>query len=233
MSTPIDRPDLAVPPPDLDDDGDLPRVEVTSASPLLVDRFMPHFDATERVHLVVDADLSTTWEALTDLDLARVHSPLMDAAMAARDLPRRVAVALGRTSRPEPPPVELPLVGGVELDGWMALGREPGSEVAIGAVGRFWTPTIQWYDVEGMTTAEFADFDEPGWGRIVASFSLRPYGEARTLVSYEARTHTTDDDSATRFRRYWSLVRPFVGHIMRATLETLREDAEAGRPTPS
>jgi len=79
-----------------------------------------------------------------------------------------------------------------------------------------------------MTPDRFAAFEEPGWGRIAANFTLRPYGRRRTLVSYEARTATGDPDAARRFARYWRLVRPFVGHIMRATLATLRRDAEPG-----
>lgn len=206
---------------------DLPRVEVTAATPLLIDRYLPQFQAVEREHLVVDADIEATWDALVHLDLMTVHSPLLDAAMAARGLPEKVAAWLGRATPPAPPPPELLLTGGMGLPGWLPLGREPGSELLLGAVGRFWTPTIEWYDVTGMTPEAFAAFSEPGWGRIAAGFSLRPYGEARTLASYEARTQTHDDESATRFARYWVLVRPFVGHIMRATLDALGDAAAA------
>ena len=40
------------------------------------------------------------------------------------------------------------------------------------------------------------------------------------------RTVTTDPESRQRFLRYWWLVRPFVAHIMRASLRTIRADAE-------
>ena len=100
-------------------------------------------------------------------------------------------------------------------------------EIAIGAVGRFWKPAIEWYDVSAMTPEGFAAFDEAGWGRIAASLSLRPYGTGRTLVSYEARTALGDADSARRFARYWVVVRPFARHIMRAALATVAADAEA------
>jgi hypothetical protein len=38
---------------------------------------------------------------------------------------------------------------------------------------------------------------------------------------------TTDPDSQRRFLRYWWLIRPFVGHIMRATLKKVKANAEA------
>jgi hypothetical protein len=45
-------------------------------------------------------------------------------------------------------------------------------------------------------------------------------------VSYEVRTATADPDSARRFARYWTVIRPFVGHIMRAALTAVRADAQ-------
>jgi hypothetical protein len=77
-----------------------------------------------------------------------------------------------------------------------------------------------------MCQAGFANFVEPGWGKIAANFSMGPYGEQATLLSYQCRTVTSDLDSRRRFLRYWWLIRPFVGHIMRATPRTIQADAE-------
>jgi hypothetical protein len=54
-----------------------------------------------------------------------------------------------------------------------------------------------------------------------------PYGERSTLLSYECRTVTTDPESRRRFLRYWWLIRPFVGHIMRATVNQIKDNAES------
>ncbi len=194
---------------------------------MLIDRYLPRFDVTLIEHTVIDADVATTWAALADFDLMTISTPLLQAAMFVRDIPTRVAAWSGRPRPSAAEPPELKLGGdGPGLDGWLALGRTAEHEVAFGAVGRFWQPDIEWYDVSEMTPEQFAAFDEPGWGRIAANFSFRPYGESRTLASYEARTATADVDSARRFARYWLLVRPFVGHIMRAALAGLQRDAE-------
>lgn len=196
---------------------------------MLIDRYLPRFQATQIEHAVVNADIGTTWAALVDLDLLNVHSPLLDAAFFVRGLPSRVMTRLGRApSAGTTGPTALRLTGIDEhnLEGWLALGERSGREVAFGAVGRFWKPNIEWYDVTTMTPEQFAAFDEAGWGKIAANFSLRQYGDERTLVSYEARTATTDPDSAQKFARYWTLIRPFVGHVERAALATVRRDAE-------
>jgi hypothetical protein len=200
---------------------------VPGSTELLVDRYLPAFDTTLIEHRVMDADTAASWKALVELDLMQVHTPLMDAAIKVRGLPATVASAMGRQRPPAPPPPEMRLRGdGPGLPGWLPLGEVDGQEIAFGAVGRFWQPEMEWYDVEGMTPEDFAAFTEPGWGRIGASFTLRPYGLTRTLASYEARTATPDADAARRFRRYWAIVSPFVGHILRAALDALAEDAE-------
>ena len=133
-----------------------------------------------------------------------------------RGLPAKV------TGKAEEVPPKLALTDG-GLPGWMILGERAGTEIVFGAVGVFWHPQIEWHDV---TRDDFAAFAEPGFGKIACNFSVRPYGEGATLLSYECRTATTDDESRRGFARYWRLIRPFVAHIMRATVGTIRDDAE-------
>jgi len=187
---------------------------------LLIDEAMPTFDAGIDEHLIVRSDPATTYDAARRLDFVRVRTPLLVAAMWARGLPARLG-----GQAPEPPP-RLVLAEGDPLPGWLVIGERPGHEIAFGAVGRFWQPNIEWRDVD---SADFAAFSEPGWGKIAANFAVASYGERATVLTYECRTVTTDDDSRRRFLRYWTLIRPFVGHIFRATLRTIRDDAEGRR----
>ncbi|HEY7596182.1 MAG TPA: hypothetical protein VH969_23765 [Actinophytocola sp.] len=194
---------------------------------MLLDHYLPHYSVTLAEHAIVDADVATTWRALRELDLLQVHTPLLDAAFFVRGLPQKLATLFGRAT-PTEVPARLTLSGdGGGLAGWLSLGQVPEREIVLGAVGRFWQPNIEWYDVTTMTPDEFAAFAEPGWGRIAAGLSLRPYGKDRTLVSYEARTAINDRTSARRFAWYWLIVSPFVAHVMRAVLTTLRENCSA------
>lgn len=203
--------------------------EVTNRG-MLIDRALSHFDFTRVEHEVVEGDPETTYAAVRRLDFMKVHSPLMDAATWVRGVPDKVARATGRRTEP---PQELPsltfdgmLVGEGALPGWMSLGEDQPREIAFGAIGKFWQLDISWLEPMPATPEEFTAFDDPGWGKIAANLSVRSYGEGRSLLSYEARTAMTDAASRTKFARYWTIVNPFVGVIMRATLHTVKADAE-------
>lgn len=192
---------------------------------LLIDEFVPVWDATLRVTVVVEADTAATWEALQAVDLMRVRTPLTVAAFWVRGMMDRVDRRRRGDESPPAAPEQLTLEDGVP--GWSVLGEQPGHELVLGAIGRFWTGQITWHDP--VAPEAFADFREPGWGRIAAGFSIRPYGADRTLLTYDVRTATTDSDTRRRFLRYWRGVRPFVAHIMRATASMIATDAAAHR----
>jgi hypothetical protein len=183
---------------------------------MIIDEQLPRYDVVCRAHRIVEADAETTWRAAAELDFMTVHTPLMDAAMWVRGLPARLR------GKAPPTPARLSLAAGDGLPGWLPLGERKGVETAFGAVGRFWVGTIEWRDVP---LTQFAGFDEPGYGKIACNLSVRPYGADRTLLTYECRVATTDPTSHRRFRRYWTVVDPFVAHIMRATVKQIGRDA--------
>jgi hypothetical protein len=187
------------------------------AAPMLIDRFMPRYDVTIAAHAIVRRGPVATFRAASELDFMSVHSPLLDLAMWARGLPARL------TGRAPAPPPRLVLAKGDPLPGWVVLGQRDDEELAFGAVGKFWQPSIEWRDVAAET---FASFDEPGWGKIAANFSVRAYGDGATLLTYECRTVTTDPESRRKFLRYWRVGRPVIAHVFRATVDTIRANAE-------
>jgi hypothetical protein len=193
-------------------------VRVDPPAALLLDRYLDASDAHVAAHVIVDAVPATTFAAARDLDFLTVHSPLMDSAMWVRGLPAR----LRRADAPEI--ASMVLGHGETIPGWSVLGERAGHEIVFGAIGVFWTPSISWHDP--VAPEKFAGFVDPGWGKIACSFSVSPYGTHRSLLTYECRTLTTDAESRQRFLRYWRLIRPFVGHIMGATVQTIQEHAE-------
>jgi hypothetical protein len=180
---------------------------------VLIDQFLPVFDVVLTEHLVVTANAERTFEAARHLDFLSVRTPLLTASFFVRGIPARLAGKAPKSL------AELRLAeGSSPLPGWLVLGETPGREVAFGAVGKFWQPDIEWRDVP---REEFAGFDEPGWGKIACHFLVRPDGDDRSVLTYECRTATTDPAARRQMGRYWWLIRPFVVHIMRATLRTI------------
>jgi hypothetical protein len=193
---------------------------------LIIDDYLPSWDVEIAEHRLVHAPPEVTWRAARDLDLLTVRTPLLDMAFWVRSLPDRIA------RRPIPAPPALTFGGdggaGVGLPGWVSLGQQENREIALGAVGKYWQPNITWRDVP---VGEFRSFAEPGWGKIATAITTVPYGDGQTLLSYVCRTATTDSLSRHKFGRYWWLIRPFVAHIMRATLRAIAAKAEPSTST--
>jgi hypothetical protein len=190
---------------------------------MLLDAFMPEFDVTRIEHRVIDARPARVYEVAIHTDLAEVllRSHVVSALFGLRAAAERM-LAMARGPQPERPPemgsmrlAELP-----DRGGWIRLGEDSPSEFAFGVVGRFWAGQTSWKDVAAQ---DFVAFREPGYARIAANLSVRSYGDRRTLLSYEARTQATDDTARRAFMRYWNLVSPGVGVVMRSALSLIAD----------
>jgi hypothetical protein len=192
---------------------------------MLLDDLVPRFDVVRREHRVIEGDIGTVHAAVLQADFLRAvtSNPGVRTLFAARSAGERIAARVRGLGFAEPPaPDSLRLADmGVHGD-WVRLGDDPPREIAFGAVGRFWGGETMW---EELDAADFATFDQPGFAKIGCNFSLRPYGRDRTLVSYEARTVATDDESRRAFLRYWRAVAKGVGVVMRSQLRVVAREA--------
>jgi len=196
---------------------------------MLVDEFLPVYDVSDAVATVVQADVATTWDALMQVDLIEVGRtrPMVGFLGALRGLPEIVSHLLHGESPPQPPKrmrlhdtTKIPLGEG----GWVLLGERPCDELALGLVGKFWRPVIEYAQVN---SESFRDFSEPGYAKTVYSLSVRTLDEQRTLLSGAMRTATTDEQARKWFRRYWTLGVGSGAHIVvSGVLDLTRETAE-------
>ena len=194
---------------------------------LLLDQVLPDYDATVAVHRVLDGEPAAVYRALTAVDLVAIPraNPAVRALFVVRTAGEKLVCAL--RGRPFVPPEAAPEMRLADLGDrgeWVRLAEDAPREVVFGAAGRFWAGETAW---ETLAAGTFAAFDRPGVAKIVCSLSLRPYGEARTLVSYEARTLALDPVSRRSFLRYWRLVRPGVAIVMGAFLRAAPDAAPA------
>jgi hypothetical protein len=197
---------------------------------MLVDDFLPTYDVSDAVATVVNADVTATWDALMDVDLIEVgrKRPLVGVLGTIRILPDIVSHML-HGELPERPPAHMRLrdTTSVPLDegGWVLLGERPQDELALGLVGKFWRPVIEFAKV---TAEGFRDFAEPGYAKTIYSLSVRRLDDDRTLLSGVMRTATTDEHARRWFRRYWTFGVGSGAHILvNGLLDVTREKAEA------
>jgi hypothetical protein len=194
------------------------------------EEFLPSYDVSDAVATVAAADRDRAWHSLLDVDLLRVgrEAPVVGMLGALRMLPEIVGHLL-HGERPAKPPEtmrlrDLPSIPMYE-GGWILLGERPGEEIALGLVGKFWRPVIEFARIT--TAEEFRGFDEPGFAKTVYDLSVREFGADKTLLSGVMRTATTDEHARRWFRRYWTFGVGSGAHILVwALLDSARRAAE-------
>jgi hypothetical protein len=198
----------------------------------MLDWLLPDFDATIVEHEVIAGDPESIYRVVKAVDMAEIpkHYAAVRVLFAARGAAERLVNALlGRTAPPPVPEGALRLCDMPEHGDWVKLADEPPDEFAFGVVGRFWGGETVW---ETIDADRFVAFDRPGFAKIGCSISLRPYGTAHTLVSYEARTQALDPESRAHVLRYWRVVRPGVAIVMRAFLHAVAKEVSDANPDP-
>jgi hypothetical protein len=199
----------------------------------LAEDFLPIYDVSDAVATVADADREMAWKALLEVDLVTLgrEAPVVGMLGALRMLPEVVGHLL-HGERPAKPPAsmrlrDLPSIPMYE-GGWILLGERAGQEIALGLVGKFWRPVIEFARIT--SADEFRRFDEPGFAKTVYDLSVRELGTGRTLLSGLMRTATTDEQARRWFRRYWTFGVGSGAHILvGALLDSARRAAEGDR----
>jgi hypothetical protein len=179
----------------------------------LLDRFMPSYEVREVHETIVAAAAPITYATARELDLRR--SSLVRAIFAGREL-------LMGTERRETTPATGFLAEVLAL-GWRILAEEPGRQVVLGAVTQPWKADVVF---RGLPPEEFAEFNEPGYAKIVWNLAAEELGAGVSVFRTETRVVTTDSESRSRFRIYWSLVSPGILLIRREALRLVRSEAE-------
>lgn len=199
---------------------------------MLVDEFLPVYDISDTVATIVEADVSTTWDALMDVDLIDVgrRRPIVAALGALRMLPAIVMRLIHGESAPDAPRQlrlrDTPTLP-QEQGGWILLGERPREELALGLVGKFWLPVIEYAKV---APESFRSFNEPGYARTIYALSVRRIDDGRTLLAGVMRTAATDAYARRWFRRYWTLGVGSGAHVLvNGLLDVTRELAERRR----
>jgi len=186
----------------------------------LLDRFIPDYEVAVRHQTRVTAPAEITFPAACALDLRQ--SAIVQAIFRGREL------LLGVRPESELPPE--PLLNWAQALGWRVLAQIPGREIVLGAATRPWESKVVFrpLDPDG-----FADFNEPGYVKIVWTIVADPAGANQSVVRTETRVTTTDPASRARFRRYWAFLSPGMILIRFAALRMVKKEAERSAHEPA
>jgi hypothetical protein len=183
---------------------------------VLIDRFLPDYDVVEHHAVDIDAPVDDAYRAVKELDLAR--SPVVLALLFARGLPHLFTGAVKPKRR-------LGLDEIVE-SGFVVLAEEPGRELVLGIVGKFWQLSSGVHRIE---PDEFIGFGAPGFAKAVWNFVVSTRTGGGSRVETETRVVSTDDDARRQFSRYWWLIGRFSALIRRIVLDQIKRDAESAK----
>jgi len=197
---------------------------------MLVDEFMPVYDVSDARG---DGCGGGSGDHVGCVDGCRPHRRRSQAAAGRhvgrlRILPDIVSHLLhGELPPHQPERLRLRDLTIIPLDkgGWVLLGVREQDEIALGLIGKFWRPVIEFANVS--SAAEFGAFAEAGFAKTIYALSVRALDPRRTLLSGVMRTTTTDDHARRWFRRYWTFGVGSGAHLLvNGLLDVTREMAE-------
>lgn len=183
----------------------------------LIQQLMPRWRLRQVDHVAVLAEPARAYQAVRGLDLYRVA--IARHLFSLRLLPDRLAAWLRRKPGPMAPTATIEQItapgNGFHL---LADGER---EVVVGAIGKFWHPSIELAPVEPAT---FAGPTDPGWGKVAWSVAVAPRDGGGSWITVDVRVDAGDDTSWTSFLRYWRLIGPFSRAIRHRLLRVLSRD---------
>jgi hypothetical protein len=191
---------------------------------VLLDEVMPEYDVHEVHELWVPAEPETAYEAVRAVTATEVR--LFGPLMSLRAVPARLR------GRPRSLDSRIPLLTQMVEEGFVDLGAEPGSEVVVGAVGRFWSPSGNLPVRTIRTREDFEDFAQPGYSKAAMNFSVESQRDG-SLVRTETRIVGTDGEATRNFRRYWWLIGWASAAIRRSWLKAILRRCQTGCTAPS
>lgn len=181
----------------------------------LIDDVLPRAPFRHAERVLVAAPTDVAYAAARAVDLEQL--PVMKAMLTARSLPERLLGLGGERAgrrRRSSTIDRLP-----ELHhGMMIVGEQPGQELVIGAIGRFWLARVE----PGLVAPEsFTGFDAPGFGKLAWSVRVDPGALDGSWVSFELRGDGTDAGSRQQLGRTWGVIRRIVQTIGNSIIRRL------------
>jgi hypothetical protein len=184
----------------------------------LIERFLPQWQFSERHALVLDGVTPAQAYASIVPGLS-MQDPLINNAIALREVPGRLLRALGLSQNALPSQA-------FGFHSFALLGQVPYTEVAFGLAGRFWQLD---YGLRPIANAQaFAAMnDQP---RLVINVCVEPFSDHSCRLVTHTRVHCPHEAQRRRFAPYWFAIRPVSGLIRQRLLRRIAQLARATSP---
>ncbi len=193
--------------------------------PAAISQFLPRPRLRQVDRVAVAASPAEAWRVVRAMDFYDL--PLVRALFQARLAPERVGARLrGRhaASTPRTMPIDAIVAPG---SAFHLLSETPGHELVVGAIGRFWEPSIRFVET---SPATFAAFGAAGFGKVAWSLEVHPRSDGGSWIGVDLRVETTDADAWRRFVPYWAFIGRFSHLIRKVLLRSLVK--QLGRAAP-
>jgi hypothetical protein len=184
-----------------------------SASPALLDRFLPQPDVRERFETSIRAPADLVMEVASNFDVQSL--PIVKAIFWLREKAMR-----GGSHAPRKPQGILEETRAL---GWGLLAEQPGRLVICGARCQPWLADVRF---TALPAGDFEPYAEPGQVKIAWTLEADELGPALTRFAQETRAVATDEHARTRFRHYWRWARVGIVAIRLLMLPAVRRAAE-------
>ena len=192
---------------------------------MLIDDFMPVYDFSEKHETVVRASAENIFGVIDTVDFSE--------SFVIRWLLRLRGMSGEEVS-----------LRSMKRSKFKILAERQNEEILIGLAGQFWKPGGNMQDVDA---GNFSEFDRPGFAKATWNFAIRKErgveipetlatpetsgntGTQKPVLTHlttETRIRCTDETSRSRFRFYWTFIRPFSAWIRNEMLFVVKEKAE-------
>jgi hypothetical protein len=186
---------------------------MSTATPALLDRFVPHPEVRGRHETTIHAPAALVMQVARNFEI--------ESLWLVRTLFRLRAAVLG--AAPQTTQQRQGLVDYMQGIGWQCLAEDRDRYFIAGAACRPWQAEPGFTPIVAETFAEFA---EPDQVKIAWTLEATPLAAALTRFATETRVVATDAAARVKFRRYWRKFGAGIVLIRLMLLPALRKRAE-------
>jgi hypothetical protein len=171
---------------------------------MLIDQVIPRYDEREYHQIEIRGDRRKVYQTARSIDFS--DSIIIRTLFRLRGLPA------SSTN-----------LNGLLQVGFLLVDEIPLEEFVLGLVGKFWTYRAQ---ILKLDAAQYGEFNQKGYAKLAWNFAIQESAPGLVRLSTETRIVCTDEQSKSRFKRYWFLIGRFSGLTRKEMLRVVKRRVE-------